>query len=74
MGLPLVVLPFLNAAQAAHPAFGRSVTELRQAGVTVLLGSDGYEPHLPKHGSMRLADYPWHVAVDAVERRVMEQQ
>jgi phosphopantothenoylcysteine synthetase/decarboxylase len=72
MRLPLVVLPFLNAAQATHPAFGRSVTELRQAGVTVLLGPDGYEPHQPKQGSMRLADYPWQAAVDEIERRVME--
>jgi phosphopantothenoylcysteine synthetase/decarboxylase len=33
LGLPLAALPFLNAAQAAHPAFGRSVKELREAGV-----------------------------------------
>lgn len=74
LGLPLVALPFLNAAQAAHPAFGRSVKELREAGVKVLLGPDGYEPHQPKQGSMRLADFPWHVAVEVIERRVMEQQ
>lgn len=33
LGLPLAALPFLNAAQAAHPAFGRSVKELREAAV-----------------------------------------
>ena len=32
-GLPLVALPFLNVAQARHPAFARSVEQLRQAGV-----------------------------------------
>lgn len=66
LGLPLAALPFLNAAQAAHPAFGRSVNELRAAGVKVLLGSEGYEPHVPHQGSKYLARYPWHVVLGAV--------
>ena len=64
--LPVVALPFLNAAQAAHPAFKRSVAELRAAGVTVLLGGDGYEPHRPGAGSANLASYPWHLALQAL--------
>lgn len=67
LGLPLAALPFLNSAQAAHPAFGRSVKELRDAGVKVLLGSEGYEPHGPHQGSKYLAQYPWHVVLAAVE-------
>jgi phosphopantothenoylcysteine synthetase/decarboxylase len=67
LGLPLAALPFLNAAQAAHPAFGRSVKELRDAGVKVLLGSEGYEPHVPHQGSKYLDQYPWHVVLAAVE-------
>jgi len=67
LGLPLAALPFLNAAQAAHPAFGRSVKELRDAGVKILLGSEGYEPHVPHQGSKYLAQYPWHVVLGAVE-------
>lgn len=67
LGLPLVALPFLNAAQAAHPAFGRSVKELREAGVTILLGPGGFEPCVPNQGSKHLAQYPWHVALAAVE-------
>jgi phosphopantothenoylcysteine synthetase/decarboxylase len=66
LGLPLVALPFLNAAQAAHPAFQRSVAELRAAGVTVVLGTEGYEPHVPHTGSMNLPNYPWHRAVEAL--------
>ncbi len=66
LGLPLVALPFLNAAQAAHPAFNRHVTELRAAGVKVLLGDQGYEPHVPHTGSRNLPTYPWHRALDAV--------
>lgn len=66
LGLPLVVLPFLNAAQAAHPAFQRSVTELRQAGVKVLLGDQGYEPHVPHTGSKNLPNYPWQLTLEAI--------
>lgn len=69
LGLPLVALPFLNAAQAAHPAFGRSVKELRDAGVTVLVGPGGYEPHVPHQGSKNLPNYPWELALDAVSER-----
>ncbi|MDQ3579202.1 MAG: flavoprotein [Actinomycetota bacterium] len=68
LGLPLVALPFLNAAQAAHPAFGRSVRGLREAGVAVLLGEGGYEPHPPHQGSKNLANYPWEKPLDALAR------
>ncbi|MFD5767170.1 flavoprotein [Streptomyces sp. NPDC127049] len=44
MGIPTVVLPYVNAATAAHPAYGRSLDQLRAMGV--LVGS--YEPHRPK--------------------------
>ena len=67
LGLPLVALPFLNAAQAAHPAFKRSVKELREAGVRVLLGDEGYVPHVPHQGSKNLPSYPWGKALRAVE-------
>ncbi|MFF1601902.1 flavoprotein [Streptomyces mirabilis] len=46
MGIPTTVLPYLNAAQAAHPAYQQSVERLR--GMGVLIGS--YEPHKPKAG------------------------
>jgi phosphopantothenoylcysteine synthetase/decarboxylase len=67
LGLPLVALPFLNTAQAAHPAFSRSVQELRQAGVKVLLGDEGYTPAPPHQGSQNLPHYPWDKALRAVE-------
>lgn len=66
LGLPLAALPFLNAAQAAHPAFAHSVKELREAGVKILLGPEGYEPHVPHQGSKYLGRYPWHVVLAAV--------
>jgi phosphopantothenoylcysteine synthetase/decarboxylase len=70
LGLPLAALPFLNAAQTAHPAFYRSVEELRDMGVTVLVDDEGYRPHAPHEGSKHLAEYPWGLALAAVEPRI----
>ncbi|HEU0087982.1 MAG TPA: flavoprotein [Pseudonocardiaceae bacterium] len=67
LGLPIVALPYLNAAQAAHPSFERNIEILRSAGVMVLLGAEGYEPHVPHQGSKHLPRYPWQLALDAVE-------
>ena len=64
--LPIVALPYLNAAQAAHPALDRSVRFLREQGVDVLLGEDGFVPHIPKHGNVDA--FPWATAVGALPR------
>ncbi|WP_234341204.1 flavoprotein [Streptomyces sp. NRRL S-1813] len=45
-GIPTAVLPYLNSAQAAHPAYRQSLDRLREMGV--LIGS--YELHKPKAG------------------------
>ncbi|MEU8589404.1 flavoprotein [Streptomyces sp. NPDC048664] len=59
LGVPVAVLPYLNSAQAAHPAHRQSVDRLREMGV--LIGS--YEPHRPKAGGG--ADrYRWEEALD----------
>jgi hypothetical protein len=44
MGIPTAVLPYLNSAQAAHPAYRRSLDQLRE--MDVLVGS--YKPHRPR--------------------------
>jgi Flavoprotein len=62
--LPIVALPYLNEAQAAHPAFSHSVSVLKNAGVKVLLGADGWEPHGP--GGNKPEQFPWHLALDAL--------
>jgi phosphopantothenoylcysteine synthetase/decarboxylase len=46
MGIPTAVLPYVNSAMAAHPAYGESLARLRTMGVLV----SGYEPHPPKSG------------------------
>ncbi|MGW5352495.1 flavoprotein [Streptomyces sp. NPDC004031] len=46
MGIPTAVLPYVNSAMAAHPAYGESLARLRTMGVLI----SGYEPHPPKSG------------------------
>jgi hypothetical protein len=68
LGVPIVVLPFVNSALAARPPFRRSVEELRCEGVHILLGPGGVEPHEPHTGGELIASYPWHLALIEAER------
>jgi len=45
-GIPTAVLPYVNSAMAAHPAYEASLARLRNMGVLV----SGQEPHPPKSG------------------------
>jgi phosphopantothenoylcysteine synthetase/decarboxylase len=63
LDLPLVAAPALNSAQAAHPAFDRSVAALREMGVTVLYGPGVYEPGPPGTGGR---PYDWELVLGAV--------
>ncbi|MGH2943933.1 MAG: flavoprotein [Solirubrobacteraceae bacterium] len=65
--IPTVVLPFVNAALATHPAFTRSVDVLRDARVAVVLGPDEFEPHPPGTGADHLDAFPWHRALERAE-------
>ncbi len=67
--LPMVALPFTNRAQAAHPAFERSIGELRSWGVTVLYGPDVYPLHEPGEGGQHLGRFPWQSALVTLEDR-----
>ncbi|KES06296.1 flavoprotein [Streptomyces toyocaensis] len=65
MGVPTAALPYLNAAQAAHPAYARSLEVLRE--MNVMIGS--YEPHRPKAGGG--ADrFRWEEALELLEPRI----
>lgn len=68
IGLPVVVLPFVNTALAARHPFQQSMASLRDEGVRILLGPGEFEPHLPGTGGSRLASFPWHLALTEVER------
>ena len=65
--LPIVALPFINAAQAEHPAFQSSVDRLRAAGVQLLYGPDVLELHEPGTGSQRVGLFPWRLTLEALE-------
>ena len=67
LGIPVVVLPFVNAALAANPCFHRGVDSLRAIGVRVLLGPGEWEPHPPGSGGSRIDTFPWHIALDRAE-------
>ena len=68
LGVPTVVLPFVNAALADRAPFRRSVESLRAEGVRILLGPGGIQPHPPRTGSNLIDSYPWHLGLDEAER------
>ncbi|MFC8717562.1 flavoprotein [Kitasatospora sp. NPDC057198] len=67
-GVPVLVMPCVNTALAAHPQFPRSVAALRGAGVRVLLGEGAFVPNEPGAAG----PYPWDAALDAVARALGE--
>ncbi|GAA0924872.1 flavoprotein [Nonomuraea longicatena] len=69
LGVPVVVLPFVNSALAARAAFRRSVGDLRADGVRVLFGPGWVEPHLPGSGGERIDAFPWGDALAELEGR-----
>ena len=68
MGVPTVVLPFVNAALASRAPFRRSVESLRDEGVRILLGPGEFEPHPPRTGGGRA--FPWHLALNEADRLI----
>jgi phosphopantothenoylcysteine synthetase/decarboxylase len=54
LGLPIVAVPWPNAALARHPVFQRSVAALREWGVTVIL-----DPARLPRASEGPAVFPW---------------
>ena len=55
--LPMVAVPWSNAAHAAHPAFAENLGKLRSWGVRVLYGPDIGRPR--ESGDDSLAEFPW---------------
>lgn len=66
-GLPLVAMPYTNAAMAAHPAFAESVAKLRSWGVKVLLGDEVIAFHPPGTGELTADAFPWQLALKALD-------
>ncbi|NUW37004.1 flavoprotein [Nonomuraea sp. SMC257] len=66
LGIPVVVLPFVNTALASRAPFRQSVAALRAEGVRVLLGPGGFEPPPPSSGAERVDGFPWSLALENV--------
>ncbi|MCC5580667.1 flavoprotein [Microtetraspora sp. AC03309] len=67
LGIPVVILPFVNSALASREPFRRSVETLRAEGVHVLLGPGQFEPHTPSTGGYRMGDPFWVIAINGIE-------
>jgi phosphopantothenoylcysteine synthetase/decarboxylase len=65
-GLPIVAVPYTNAAMANHPAFGENVAKLRSWGIRVLYGDDVIKFHPPGSGEATAHEFPWNIALDAL--------
>ncbi|WP_436535232.1 flavoprotein [Actinoplanes sp. HUAS TT8] len=55
LGIPVLVLPYVNTALAGRAPFRRSVERLRAEGIRVV-----FEPHEPGAAT----EFPWHLALD----------
>lgn len=66
LGIPVVVLPFVNTALAARAPFRQAVEGLRVEGVIVLLGPGLFEPHAPSTGADSIDSYPWPLALEGI--------
>ncbi|ABP55791.1 flavoprotein [Salinispora tropica] len=65
-GVPLVAVPFTNAAMAAHPAFRTALGRLSEWGVTVLFGDHVVPLHPPGSAERHLPAFPWETVVAAL--------
>ncbi|MEU8270779.1 flavoprotein [Sphaerisporangium sp. NPDC049002] len=63
LGIPVVILPFVNTALAGRAPFRRSVDQLRAEGIHVLIGPGRFEPHAPSSGADDTAGYPWRASL-----------
>ncbi|MFG2059041.1 flavoprotein [Micromonospora sp. NPDC048930] len=66
LGVPIVAVPYTNAAMAAHPAFLAGLARLREWGVQVLFGDHVVPLHPPGTGEGHVDDFPWAVGLAAL--------
>ncbi|NYH52599.1 phosphopantothenoylcysteine synthetase/decarboxylase [Nocardiopsis arvandica] len=68
LGVPTVILPFVNSAYAGRAPFRESVRKLRVEEVSVLIGQDAFVPHEAGSGSSAFDTFPWLLALDQAEK------
>ncbi|RGC67856.1 bifunctional phosphopantothenoylcysteine decarboxylase/phosphopantothenate synthase [Micromonospora sp. MW-13] len=68
-GVPIVAVPFTNAAMAGHPAFRTSLARLAEWGVDVVFGDHVVPLHPPGAGERHLHAFPWGAGLAALRDR-----
>ncbi|QUX29084.1 flavoprotein [Nocardiopsis akebiae] len=68
LGVPIIILPFVNSAYASRTPFKTSVEKLRDERIPVLIGPGGFKPHRAGHGSNVLATFPWGSALKEIQQ------
>jgi hypothetical protein len=66
LGIPVVILPFVNTALASRTVFRHNVDRLRAEGIHILIGTGQFEPHTPDSGAEHTDTYPWHLTLSAL--------
>lgn len=66
LGIPVVVLPFVNSALAGRHPFEQSLATLRKEGIHILLGPGELEPHPPRSSGNRQGAFPWHLPLSEI--------
>lgn len=65
LGVPTVILPFVNSAYADRAPFRTSVEKLREERVRVLIGQRAFIPHDAGAGANAFDHFPWGLALSA---------
>ncbi|WP_444962052.1 flavoprotein [Nocardiopsis sp. M1B1] len=67
LGVPTVILPFVNSAYASRAPFRESVRKLQAEEVSVLIGPEAFVPHEAGSGTSAYDAFPWRLALDQAE-------
>lgn len=66
--VPIVAMPYTNDRMARHPAFQEGLTRLKSWGVRVIYGDQMVRLNPPRTGEEHRHDFPWHLALEALDR------
>ena len=66
LGIPIIVLPFVNTALASRHPFKNSMQILANEGDPSLIRIERWTPHSPGSGGNRISDFPWHVLIQSL--------
>lgn len=65
LAVPIVIVPFVNAALAVRQPYLHALGVLRDEGIRVLAGpADQWQPHQPGTGVQQQSNFPWRKAFE----------